>query len=156
MQIIRILSCLVNENGVVAAYIYVIMGSRVPTMGEQMLRFRSESSSNRPPECAVHFSESEGPNRTCDSGAKLCSRSRFGGVRVIIIRIFSYTVFPRLRILSCQVVENDGMARVLAPQLCSRSSFGGVIVIIIRIFSYTGFHRLRILSCQVVENDGMA
>ena len=41
---------------------------------------------------------------------KVCSRSRFGGLIVIIIRILSYIGFPRLRVLSCQVVENDAMA----------------------------------------------
>ena len=57
---------------------------------------------------------------------------------MIIIRILSHIGFPRLRVLSCQVLESDAMARVLAPQLCSRSRFGGVRVTFIRILQYGG------------------
>ena len=55
---------------------------------------------------------------------------------MIIIRVLSYVAFRRLRILSCQVFENDDMAAVLAPELCSRSSFRGVRVPIIRNLPY--------------------
>ena len=55
---------------------------------------------------------------------------------IVIIRVFSYTGFPRLRILSCQVVENDGLARVWAPKLCSRSRFERVRVLFTEILPY--------------------
>ena len=48
---------------------------------------------------------------------------------MIIIRILSYIGLPRLRVLSCQVVENDAMARVLASKLYSRSRFGHQVVL---------------------------
>ena len=62
--------------------------------------------------------------RDCRCGYRLS----FGHVIVIIICVLSYVAFRRLRILSCQVFENDDMATVLAPELCSRSSFRRVRV----------------------------